>query len=66
MKVFRNEKGQITLSAMDLLNQNADINRIIGDHFMEDVQTARQVSYFMLQFQYNLRKAPKKKDNRVS
>ena len=35
MKVFRNEKGQITLSAMDLLNQNADINRIIGDHFME-------------------------------
>ncbi|MDB5263741.1 MAG: hypothetical protein JWQ14_3024 [Adhaeribacter sp.] len=54
-KIFRNQRGEVTLNAYDLLKQNISIWRNISDAYVEDVQTNVLQQYFMLTFTYNIR-----------
>lgn len=54
-KLFKNERGEITLSINDLLNQNRNINRTITEVFIQDTQTNALTRYVLLTFTYNLR-----------
>ena len=54
-KMFKNERGELTLSVFDLLKQNLSISRNVTEVYIEDVQTQVLQQYFMLTFTYNLR-----------
>ncbi len=54
-KVFKNQLGEIAISAFDLLNQNRSITRNITEVYIEDVQTTTLTRYIMLNFTYNFR-----------
>jgi hypothetical protein len=54
-KVFKNQRGEIKVTAFDLLKQNNSISRNIMDGFIEDVETQVLQRYFMLNFNYNFR-----------
>ncbi|MBK7939163.1 MAG: TonB-dependent receptor [Lewinellaceae bacterium] len=54
-KVFKNERGEITLAINDLLNQNRNITRNITETYVEDLQTNALQQFVMLSFTYNLR-----------
>ena len=55
-KIFKNQTGEIRLSVFDLLKQNTSIQRNITTNYIEDVQSNVLQQYFMLSFNYNLRK----------
>ncbi|MFD2999230.1 outer membrane beta-barrel protein [Pontibacter toksunensis] len=65
-KVFKNQKGEVSLSVNDLLNQNVSVQRNVRSDYIEDVQTNVLQRYFMLTFTYNIRsftgKAPEGTD----
>lgn len=61
LRVFANQRGLVSFSAVDLLNNYTDVNRMVGDNYIEDVQIARQRNYFTISFQYNWTKTTKKK-----
>ncbi|MFQ5447539.1 MAG: outer membrane beta-barrel protein [Saprospiraceae bacterium] len=54
-KLFKNERGELTLSVNDLLNQNRNITRSVTESYIEDTRTNNLQQYFMLTFTYNLR-----------
>ena len=54
-KLFKNERGEITLAINDLLKQNRNITRNITETYTEDVQTNALQQFVMLSFTYNLR-----------
>ena len=54
-KLFRQQRGEISLSVNDLLEQNSSISRNITDLYVEDVQSEVLLRYFMLTFTYNIR-----------
>ncbi|MBK8555400.1 MAG: TonB-dependent receptor [Lewinellaceae bacterium] len=54
-KILKNDRGEITLSVNDLLNQNRNISRNITETYIEDVQSNALQQFFMLSFSYNLR-----------
>lgn len=54
-KLFRNERGEIALSAFDLLKQNRNISRNVTEAWIEDSRTNALQQYFLLTFTYNLR-----------
>ncbi len=54
-KLFRNQRGEISLVAFDLLGQNNSIRRNVTELYVEDVQATVLQRYFMLTFTYNLR-----------
>jgi hypothetical protein len=54
-KLFTNERGEISLSVNDLLEQNSNISRNITELYVEDVQSEVLLRYFMLSFTYNIR-----------
>ncbi len=54
-KLFENQRGEIELTAFDVLGQNTSVNRNVSSIFVEDVQTQVLQRYFMLTFTYNLR-----------
>lgn len=54
-KLFKNERGELTLAVNDLLNQNRDIQRNVNAAFIEDIQTNALTRFVMLSFTYNLR-----------
>lgn len=54
-KLFKNERGELTLSVNDLLNQNRNITRTVTETYIEDSQTNALTRYVMLTFTYNLR-----------
>jgi len=58
-KVFKNQRGEVSIMVYDLLNQNANVRRNISDTFIEDIQTNVLQQYFMLSFTYNLRRFSK-------
>lgn len=66
LSMFKNQRGTLSLSAFDILNNSAEINRTITDYYIEDVQMARQRGYFILSFQYNWTKMNKKKEKIAS
>lgn len=53
---LKNKRAEIKLSVYDLLNQNQNFNRIIGENYREDVQNTALQRFFMLSFTYNLNK----------
>ena len=61
-KVFKNQRGEVSLMVYDLLNQNANVRRNISDTFIEDIQTNVIQQYFMLSFTYNIRRFSKGMD----
>lgn len=54
-KIFKNERGELSLNVYDLLGQNNNIRRNISEFYVEDVQSSVLQRYFMLSFSYNLR-----------
>jgi hypothetical protein len=61
-KVFKNQRGEVSLQVVDLLNQNANVRRNITETFIEDIQTNVLQQYFMLSFTYNIRRFSKGMD----
>ncbi|WP_347157000.1 TonB-dependent receptor [Pontibacter chitinilyticus] len=66
-KLFKNERGEVSLSVNDLLKQNVSIDRNITDSYVEDVQSSVLQRFFMLTFTYNIRnyagQAPDEEEN---
>ncbi|GJM33886.1 MAG: hypothetical protein DHS20C18_28870 [Saprospiraceae bacterium] len=54
-KFLKDDRGEISLSVFDLLNQNTSLSRNITETYLEDVQTNVLQQYFMLSFKYDLR-----------
>ena len=54
-KIFKNERGEITLAINDLLNQNRNISRVVTESYIEDTRTNALTRFVMLSFTYNLR-----------
>lgn len=54
-KIFKNERGEISLAINDLLNQNRNVYRTITESYIEDTQTNALTRFVMLSFTYNLR-----------
>jgi hypothetical protein len=54
--VFRNKQGLVKLQGFDLLRQNINIARNIGETYIEDVQTNALQRFFMISFSYFLQK----------
>ncbi len=52
--VLKNRKGQIKLSAFDLLNKNVGITRSSNFNFTEEVRTSNLSRYFMFTFAYSI------------
>jgi hypothetical protein len=52
--VLKGRKGQIKLSAFDLLNQNKGISRSTSFNYAEEVRTRNLARYFMLTFAYSM------------
>ena len=54
-KIFKNDRGEISLTVFDLLNQNNALSRNVTEVYTEDVQTNVLQQYAMLSFKYDLR-----------
>lgn len=54
-KVFKNQRGEISLNVYDLLGQNRSVYRNITDAYVQDSQNNVMQRYFMLSFSYDLR-----------
>lgn len=61
-KIFKNQRGEISVNVFDLLNENNNIRRNVTESFIEDVQTNVLQRYFMLTFTYNIRRFSKGMD----
>ncbi len=51
---LKNQRGQLKLSAFDILNQNIGVNRIADNNFVLDERFAALGRYVMLSFTYSL------------
>lgn len=51
---FLKEKATLTVKIYDLLDQNVDTRRVIGDDFIQDTQSLILTCYGMLSFTYKL------------
>lgn len=54
-KIFKNQRGEISLTVFDLLQQNNSLARTITENYTEDVQTNVLQRYVMLNLKYDLR-----------
>jgi hypothetical protein len=54
-KFLADQRGEVRLTANDILNQNRSVSRTITDSYIEDTQTQVLPRYFMLTFTYTLR-----------
>ncbi len=61
-KIFKNQRGEVSIMIYDLLGQNANVRRNITETYIEDIQTNVLQRYFMLSFTYNLRRFSKGMD----
>lgn len=52
---LKENRGQLKLSAFDLLNQNNQVVRTVAENYINDVETTVLKRYFMLTFTYNIR-----------
>jgi hypothetical protein len=57
-KLFENDRGEITLTVSDLLNQNRGVSRNVTETSVEDTATRVLKRYVMLTFNYTLRQFP--------
>jgi len=51
---LRNNRGEIKISAFDILNQNSNVSRDLGAGYMEDVRHLTLPRYFLLTLSYNI------------
>jgi hypothetical protein len=56
-QILKSKKGEIKLSAFDLLNQNIGVDRNGNANYIEDVQYKTLQRFFTLGFTYSLQKA---------
>ncbi|WP_247237307.1 outer membrane beta-barrel family protein [Telluribacter sp. SYSU D00476] len=56
---LKNKRGELKLSAVDLLNRNVVINRVAQANFVQDEQIRSLQRYFLLSFTYSLGAKPK-------
>jgi hypothetical protein len=54
-KFFKNNAGELKVSAYDILNQNQSVYRTITNTYIEDAESKVLRRYFMLTFSYNLK-----------
>jgi len=54
-KLFANDRGELTLTVYDILNQNKSIRRTVTETYIEDVRSRTLTRYLLLTFTYNLR-----------
>lgn len=59
-KVFRNQRGEISIGVNDLLNQNTAFSRTVGSGWTQNATNSVIGRYYMVQFTYNLRRFGKK------
>jgi hypothetical protein len=53
-QLFKNKRGEIKASVFDILNQNTNITRSVGEGYVEDVQNTTLQRFFMLSFTYHI------------
>jgi len=61
-KVFKNQRGEVSLNVYDLLGQNTSVRRNVTDVYIEDIQNNVLQRYFMLTFSFNIRRFSKGMD----
>jgi hypothetical protein len=54
-KFLKDNKGEISLSVNDLLNENTSFQQNVTESFVEDVQSTVLQRFFMLTITYNIR-----------
>jgi hypothetical protein len=54
--LLKNKRGEVRISAYDLLNQNTGLDRTANGNFVQDTRYLVLKQYFMLTFTYNLSK----------
>ncbi len=54
-KLFKNQRGELTLSVFDVLKQNQSISRNVTETYIEDLRSKVLQRYVMLNFAYNFR-----------
>ena len=64
-KIFKSQRGEITFTVNDLLNQNRNISRTVTETYIEDSRTNALTRFFMLNFTYNLRNFDTGKEKRA-
>ena len=57
-KIFKNDKGLISIRGNDLLDQNKGFNRFIGSNVVTENSYTTLRRYFMLNFTWNFAKTP--------
>lgn len=55
-KLFGNQRGEITFTVNDLLNENSQVSRRVTDLYMEDAITNVMPRFYMLTFTYDVRR----------
>lgn len=55
-QLLKNKRGEIKISAYDLLDRNVDVSRNATRNYVEDVRSTVLKRYFLLTFTYNLSK----------
>ena len=64
-RVLKGGRGEVRLSALNLLAPKNDFRRIVSDNVIEDVQSNTLRNYFTLRFQYSFSKIEKRKNIRL-
>lgn len=63
-QLFAKKNGEIKFSVNDILNQNSNIDRRIGENYISDSRTVILQRYCLLTFTYNLNRFGQKGNNR--
>jgi len=54
-KLLKNDRGDIRLTAVDVLNQNKSVNRTVTGNYVQDTENRTLKPYAMLTFTYTMR-----------
>ncbi|MEO9021751.1 MAG: TonB-dependent receptor [Ginsengibacter sp.] len=65
-ELFAKKNGELRFSVNDILNQNSDINRSIGENYISDSRTVILQRYFLLTFTFNFNRFGPKGSHRKS
>lgn len=52
--LFKKRNGELKFGVVDILNQNKNIDRVIGDRYIEDTYTEALRRFYMVTFMYSL------------
>ena len=62
--LFKKRNGEIKFTVVDILNQNKNIDRFIGDTYIEDTYTETLRRFYMVSFMYSLNRFGGRGQNR--